>query len=437
MSSITFNSLRINTAEQFKESISEPAPNTKIYIAIGKVEPWANDAAPANANNSIATAYEVWDNMIGGKRLVGSDISHVIPRVNWAANTSFTAYDHMHDHTSNQDFYVLTSQNAVYKCISNNNGQLSTVEPSSFNVEAPISTADGYIWKFMYQISSAELLRFTTQDFIPVKTLTTDDGSLQWQVQNSAREGSIEHIEVTDPGTGYVNVSNLVISVVGDGTPVIATANIANGGIEKIIVTDAGLNYTFASVTIGGGGGFGAQARAIISPPGGHGSNPLYELNGSAVMLDARLRYGEEGVLPITNDYRQVSLIKDPIDGATSNVATIPAFSQMLVITTSGAGTYLQDEIVYQGNSLATASFKGRVVFYDEDTSKVYLINTTGTPTASRSLIGSESFTVRVLASVESPDLVKNSGQIMYLDNIVPVSRSEDQIENFKIVLKF
>lgn len=437
MSSISFNSLRINTAEQFKESISEPSPNTKIYITIGKVEPWANDAFPANANNSIATSYEVWDNMIGGKRLVGSDLSHVIPRINWTTDTVYTAYDHMHDHLSNQDYYVLTSQNAVYKCISNNNGQISTVEPTSFNTEAPISTADGYIWKFMYQISDSELLRFTTNDYIPVKTVDSDDGSLQWLVQNSARPGSIEHIEVTDPGSGYSNASNLVISIVGDGTPVIATANVVDGGIEKIIVTDAGLNHTFASVAIGGGGGFGAQARAIISPPGGHGSNPLYELQGRAVLIDVRLRYSEDGILPITNDYRQIALIKDPIDGSVSDVATVSTFSQMTVITTSGTGNYFQDEIVYQGNSLATASFKGRVVYYDEETSKVYLINTTGIPTASRSLIGSISFTVRILTSVETPSLVKNSGQVLYLDNIEPISRSEDQIENFKITLTF
>lgn len=437
MSSISFNSLRINNAEQFKESVSEPAPNTKIYLTIGRVVPWANDAEPNAANNSIATIYDIWHNMIGGKRLVGSDFAHVIPRINWEANTTYTAYDHMHDHTSNQNYYVLTSQNAVYKCIANNSGQPSTVEPTSFNTDNPVSTSDGYMWKFMYQVSDAELLRFTTDEYIPVKTLTIDDGSLQWQVQNAAREGSIEYIEVTNPGSDYSNASNLIVTISGDGTPVTATANISNGGVDRIIVTDPGISYTFASVAISGGGGSGAQARAIISPPGGHGSNPLHELQGRAILIDARLRYDEEGVLPITNDYRQITLLKDPIDISTLEVASVSAFSQMMTITSSGEGAYIQDEIVYQGNSLATASFRGRVVYYDAETNKVYLINTLGTPTASRSLIGSESFTARVLASVETPDLVKYSGQILYLDNITPVSRSEDQIENYKIIITF
>lgn len=439
MPSTSFIDLRINTAEQFKESISEPAPNTKIYLAIGKSDAWANDNDPIAANSSISTVYEVWQNMIGGKRIVGSDIMHIIPRVNWTANSTYVAYDHTNYDLFNtaNPFYVVTSQNAVYKCIANNNNSLSTVEPTSFNTDAPVTTSDGYIWKYMYTISSSELLRFTTEDYVPVKTIVHDDGSQQWDVQLNARPGSIEYIKVVSGGSGYTNSSNILVTVAGDGSPVIATANVSNGVIDNIIVTDAGLNYSFATVSINGGGGTGAQGRAIISPPSGHGANPVYELGGRDLMIDVRIRYGEEGVLPVTNDYRQIVLLKDPINRETNNVATLPAFSQMMEITTSGTGSYDQDEIVYQGSSVSAATFKGRVVWFDAATNKVYLINTTGTPTASRSLIGSESFTARVLASIEREDLTKYSGHILYVDNIEPVTRSSDQLENFKITLRF
>lgn len=432
----SYQYLGVHIAEQLKESLSEPAPNTKLYIAFGKTDPWANDAEPDEANTSIASMYEIWDNMIGGKRVVGSDVGHVIPRFNWEPNTAYTAYDHMNENIYATIFYVVTSQNAVYKCISNNNGSVSTVEPTTFNTTAPVSLSDGYSWKYMYTISGSELLKFTTQEYIPVKTLIADDGSQQWNVQNNARNGSIEHIEMVDFGSGYSNASNIIVSVTGDGSSFSAIANVSNGIVDRILVTNPGSDYTYADVAISGGGGTGAEARAIISPPGGHGSNPLYELGGRNIIINSKLRYDEEGVLPITNDYRQISLIIDPILNETNNVATIPAFSQMTVVTTSGAGTYDQDEYVYQGSSLETASFKGRVVWYDEASSKVYLINVRGDPVPARSLIGSESFTVRILTSVENEQLKRYSGLLLYSDNIKPVTRSSDQIEDYKIIIR-
>jgi hypothetical protein len=436
--SSTFINLRVNSAEKFIEQLSGVSPNTTLYLTIGKTDAWANDAAPPEANSSYSEGYNLWDNMIGGKRIVYSDLSHVIPRHDWTANTIYTECDHtnpdLFDH-DNVAFYVVNSEDSVYKCIGNNNGGQSTIEPTTFNTEFPIETADGYIWKYMYTISDSALLRYTTDDYIPVKTLLSDDGSQQWTVQNDAINGGIHNIRVLDGGEGYSNSANVLVSITGDGTSVVATASLANGAIDKITITSPGVNYTFAEVEITGGGGSGAVCEAVISPPGGHGSNPVYELGARFVIVDVRLKYSEEGYLPTTNDYRQIAIIKSPISRLTSNVATASAFSQMLVITSSGEGDFQEDEIIYQGPSLAASTFQGRVVRYDTDTNKVYLINTRGTPTASRSLVGSESFTTRILASVEQPELVKNTGSVFYIENLVPVVRSDDQIENYKTII--
>ena len=220
MSSATFIDLRINNAEQFKESVSEPTPNTNIFLVFGKTDAWANDSSPNVANSSIATKYEIWKNMIGGKRILGGDMHHVIPRHNWTTNTVYTAYDHMSDslYDANTKFYVMNSEYSVYKCIANNYGSMSINEPTSVNPDIVSITADGYLWKYMYTINDAEKLRFTTDQYIPVKTLTLDDGSLQWQVQEGASPGSIETIFVTDGGSNYTNVSNVTITISGDGS---------------------------------------------------------------------------------------------------------------------------------------------------------------------------------------------------------------------------
>jgi hypothetical protein len=118
-------------------------------------------------------------------------------------------------------------------------------------------------------------------------------------------------------------------------------------------------------------------------------------------------------------------------------VASNVAFLQAKTLTAQGSGDYIADEIVYQGTSLETAVFKGRVVSWNFATNKLLLINTVGTPVASQSLIGTTSFTVRVLAGYQEEALEKFSGKILYVDNIKPVTRSSDQIEEFKVLVKF
>jgi hypothetical protein len=183
--------------------------------------------------------------------------------------------------------------------------------------------------------------------------------------------------------------------------------------------------------------GTNAAARAIISPPGGHGSDPLYELGGKNILIDTKIRYDEEGILPATNDYRQIALLKDPYVRLTSNVASNVAFVQGLTMICDGVGNYLEDEFVYQGASLSSATFKGRVISWTANTSKIIVINTIGTPSLSQTLIGATSFTARVVNSKTEGLLEKYSGRLLYVDNIKPVTRSNDQIEDFQILIKF
>lgn len=441
MTSTIFTDLKVNNAEQFVESISEPA-NTKVYLCYGKTDAWANEASPAMANSSIGTVYEVWSNMIGGKRILGGDLRHVIPRKNWTTGTVYNAYDHTTPNLfdANNNFYVMTSNYDVYKCIANNYGATSISEPSAINPASTTVTADSYVWKYMYTISDAEKLRFLTETYMPVKTLVTDDGSLQFQVQDQATPGSIDSIVVTSGGINYTNASVLTVTVTGDGAACIGTAtvNTATNTVSSIVVTEPGQGYTYADVTITGGAGSGAQARAVIGPPGGHGSDPLYELGGKNVMINGRIKYDESGVLPVTNDYRQISLVKDPDNyGSTGNVSSALAILQATTVTCDGTGDFIADEFVYQGTNLATATFSGRVLSWNSTTSQLLLINIKGSPTSSQSIIGSSSFTSRVVTAVSPGDLRSQSGRLLYVDNIVPVTRSSDQIESYQILVKF
>lgn len=433
--------LRIYNAEQFKKSVSDVGP-TNIYLTFGRQRPWANDSAPPQANSSVESTIDIWNNMIGAKLISGGDIRHGIPRNNWTANTSYSIYDHRLDSTTlfSRQFYVLTSQWGVYKCLSNSNGGISTVEPTQIFTNTAVEESDGYVWKYMYTLSAEERLRFLTSAYMPVKTVPLDNNTLQWQVQDDAVDGAIEAVIVESGGSGYSDANTITVTISGDGlgATAIPRINSTTNTISTIAITSPGSGYTYATVEISDiNGGTDASAVAMISPPGGHGSDALHELGGSYLILNPRLRTDEGGVLPIDNEFRQIAIIQDPLEHGTSNIATNSAYNQTLRLTVSESSTnYIQDEIVYQGGSLATATFTGVVETFDTTNNIVSVTNTTGTVT-SDVLIGANTVTSRFVESVTVPGLESYTGILLYTDNIVPITRAADQTEDFKICIRF
>lgn len=440
MPSKVLNNFKIYTAEQIKYFLSN-GNDSKIYFAIGKVEPWSNVDAPDSVYSSTDQEYEVWSNMIGAKKLTSSDLQHAIPINLWETDTVYFQYDFENEDTfdSNNQFYITTSEYKVYKCLSNNQGALSTIEPSSINTTTPIQTADGYIWKYMYSIAGSDILKFTTTDYVPVKKITIDDGSLQWQVQDNAVDGALEVIDVTDGGSGYVNSNTVTITISGDGTgaTAIANVNVSSQTVSSIVVTNAGTGYTFANVTVtDSGSGNGAIARAMIGPFGGHGSNPVYELNGRNLMVYARLNFDEDGILPTENQYHQISIIKDPIKYGTSNVSSNSVVAQYYVLNVTGEGDYTEDEFVYQGTSPTNYTFKARVMRWDSANSKIYTINNIGNP-GTATLYGVTSGSGLFVNNITEPELNDHSGLILYVNNIKEITRASNQQETFQILMKF
>lgn len=441
MASVYSENLRVYNAQQFKLSLVDPDP-TNIYLTFGRVAPWANDLAPPQANSSVDTFNSVWANMIAAKQISGNDVRHAIPRYDWVANTSFVAYDHCLSqdlYAPNTKFYVLTSDWNVYKCLSNNNGGLSTVMPTQIQTNISIEEADGYIWKYMYTLTNEERIRFMTDSYIPVQTLDRDNNSLQWRVQDDAIDGAIEAITITNGGSGYSNANSVIVQITGNGTAAeaIARVNTTSQTVTSIVMTNKGYGYTNAIVSITDSNGSGANARAIISPTGGHGKDPLRELGGSYLILNPRIKSNEDGLIPVQNDFREIAIIQDPVEATTGNTASGRVYSQVMIVTvTSGSEDYDLDETVYQGGSLATATFTGVVTNWDATNQQLMLTNTVGTPTFNP-LVGNNSTTSRYVDSITDKDLVDRSGHLLYVDYIQPITRSIDQTEDYKIVLKF
>ena len=153
--------------------------------------------------------------MMSLKKVQTSDVSHVITRFDWANNQFYYQYDDNSEELFGRRFYTYTTDNNVYKCIDNNRGANSTVMPTGTGTSI-INTADGYRWKYMYTIDGGEITKFRTADYLPVKTLTANNGSSQWTVQQNAKtsgNGAIFHIKLLANGTGYLHTTNTFSAV--------------------------------------------------------------------------------------------------------------------------------------------------------------------------------------------------------------------------------
>jgi len=463
MAAIITNKFRIHNAAQFKEGFSEAAP-TQMYLFIGRSQPWTSDASPDTPVDTVESEYFNYDDMIAMKRIQASDVSHSILRRDWTSGKYYDIYRHNYDGSAGQgvdidagtsttraslfdaNFFVITDEYNVYKCMDNRNASnvvaASTVKPTGTSTTA-FTTADGYVWKYMYSISAADVLKFVSTDFIPVKTLDTNPGSTdsyynQWLVQAAAVSGAIGNIIVTNGGTGYTSAPTVTIA--GDGTGATATATFSGGAVTAINITAAGTGYTYVTVSLSGGAGTGAAATAIVAPKGGHGSDPVEELGGFYVIMNVRLEYADgSGDFPVDNDYRRIGIIKDPLLYGTTNLATTSTLraTKTLTLQAGVTGTFTVDEIITQATTGAT----GRIVSYDSTNRIIYYIKQQGVQnniafTTGNNVTGAGSSAVGNVSALGNPEVAIDSGDIIYYENRRPINRASDQLEDIKIVVE-
>jgi hypothetical protein len=201
---------RLHTARQLAESIDEPA-NTAYYIFFGNHLPYANASNIPQPNDSIQDVYiDVYRNMIYGKRVTNDDVKLMIPRNNYVSNKPYNMYEATLGEANieffDSNYYAVVNADAyyhVFKCLDNNQGANSTIQPEFSEVDAQdevYQTSDGYVWKYMYTADSATEAKFATTEYFPVVSNT--------QVSVAAKDGLINVIKVNSAGRGYDNYCN-------------------------------------------------------------------------------------------------------------------------------------------------------------------------------------------------------------------------------------
>jgi hypothetical protein len=425
-------------------------PTGTLYAFLSKVDPWSDDANPQQPTQDQQYIKSVFKNIFFVKKITSGDSSPVIERRDWSANTVYDYYQDDVDMFEVDDngfqvlhFYVKNRYDQVFKCLWNANGALSTIEPffqpGNYGTDNIFQGSDGYKWKYMITIASGDKVKFMDSTWIPIPVGSYTPNPVQANpgTGNVAGSGDIEVINVISQGTGYTS-TNTTITITGDGTGATAQPKVVNGSIVDVEVTNPGANYTFYNITVNGSGS-GAVLDSAVSPIGGHGFDCVSELGCRRIMYSVEFNGTENGLLPIDIDYRQIGLLVNPMSQQTApgpaNLSTYNTTTQLTVA--SGIGSYISDEVVYQGSTLDTATFSATVLSFDPASDVVQLINIVGTPTLNATLYGNTSKNARTLLGVSESDFIPFSGYLLYIENRSGVQRSFDGIEQFKYILAY
>ena len=273
MPAIVTNKFRLHNAKQFIEGFDEDSGftsfantaagdtslETNMYLFIGKVDPWTDDINPPTPTDSVSnTEFSHWRDMIAAKKIGAADVTHVTNRYNWANNTAYFAYTHANNALFSQQFYVLTDEYNVYKCLANNlSGGNSTVKPTG-NSTSILATADGYKWKFMYTISAASALKFVTNSYMPTQQVRAANGAMvaesqenekQRNVELACVDGAVDVINKTANGSGY----HIFSSTLGDASHTTSSVVLSTGAATNDIYNDCSIHFTSGAANNTGG----------------------------------------------------------------------------------------------------------------------------------------------------------------------------------------
>jgi len=398
------------------------------------------------------------------------------------------------------NYYVMNSQYKVYICIQNGSSGINTTgnasqdEPTFTDLEPSKAgeSGDGYIWKYLFTVTPSDIIKFDSTEYITVPS--NWDSSTDAQIQavrengdSTVNQNQIKTVYIDKQGANYSNGLGQELNILGDGTSGKVVVDVENGKITNTTVSVGGKGYSYGMVDLGPINGSASATPAklipIIPPSRGHGYDLYKELGTDKVLLYARFDDSSRD-FPIDTKFSQVGIIKNPTSIGSTSTFTGSQFSSTYALKFSSVtGVPLIGEKIVQtvSNGLAVgwvASYDSetKVLKYIQDRSLYYNQTTfdetdyVGVSTSAKTLpfssssnpvTGSSSGFIGAIDTgfigvstnpsgtkvinlginftngVASPEINKNSGEIIYLDNRPLITRNTRQKEDIKIILEF
>lgn len=350
------NQARTELARSFYRDIANE--NDFFYFYVARTQVWSDEESVETPVDSISYINESRKNILMMRRITSADVVLMANRYDWAAGEVYDHYDNklgeLIDPTNPEGevytaasgatslreakFYVLTDEYNVYKCLDNANNSPSTEQPTGTDTST-FQTSDGYIWKFLFRVETADRVKFLTPEYIPVRKMS-GVGIPLYDVN-----GRIDDIVITDGGSGYTSSPTVIIH--GDGTGAVASAMLSGDSVSSITIDHAGSGYTFAYITFESSSGDGATADVILG--GLDSSTPQQDVESAAIggTLD-RIDIISSGVDYINGDI--IVSIEGDGSGAEA-IATSNDNGEIISITVTSPGSgYTYANVVISNN---------------------------------------------------------------------------------------
>jgi hypothetical protein len=397
------------------------------------------------------------------------------------------------------NYYVMNSDYSVYICIDNGSSGINTLgnnsldEPKFTDVDPSKAglSEDGYIWKYLFTVSPSDIIKFDSTDYIAIPSnwefsTNTQIQAVRENADSDINNNQIKKVYIENPGSGYTPGTH-ELNIIGDGTggKVVVEVDDVSTSITSVIVSSGGKGYTFALVDLGSispsSGGVAAKLIPIIPPSKGHGFDIYKELGADRVLLYTRFDDSNKD-FPTDTKFSQIGIIKNPKTLGSGVTFTDGEFSSLSAIKfSSTTGSIVVGDVIRQNT--ATGLARGYVASYDTETKvlkyyqdrSLYLnpfdydetdyigISTSGklinfesttTPVTTvggfsgiidtsyvgiTTVIGTKLINLGTQFSngLAYPEINKNTGELIYIDNRPLVSRNPRQKEDIKIILEF
>ena len=522
MAAIITDQLRILNAKSFIAGVTSSV--NSYYAFVGLCNPEAikdnwDDSPPAPTDN-LDSHNDYWDTIIGMKKITNEDVKQVVRKVTWSTGHTYDYYRPDYSisnvpknsngvslYTAN--FYVVNNDYRVYVCLQNGTtpetpeGKPSLDEPTFTDLEprSAGTSGDGYIWKYLYTIKPAELIKFDSTEYMPVPK-DWETSAEHVGVRDNAIDGGIKVVVVKDRGAGIgtANRTYLRVPIKGDGEDAECTVVInSDQAIDTVTVSNEGKGYTYGNVDLTAGSVPTPDAwptlDVIASPQGGHGKDIYRELGATNVLMYARIENDQENPDFITgNQIARIGIIENPKAYGSSANLTLDKASAAYAMRLTGTGyssaVFDPDSFITQtvGTGLTAV---GKVINYDQVTGVLKywqdksmagftsttavavgvattnpqygynmtrfttgisgsdgtfaIVGTTSGLTISTSFSGLSTqinnktyyLGQNFTQGLSNPEVTKYSGDIIYLDNRPAIKRSSNQKEDIKVILQF
>ena len=275
-------------------------------------------------------------------------------------------------------------------------------------------------------------------------------------------------VEGTPLADGVLNGSTFTIVptcvIKGDGTGAKALPNVINGNISSLLILEQGSGYTNVTASITDPTfdfdpedpisiDVRAILRPVLSPKGGHGWNMIDEMHCRHILLYGYITEANNNRIGATNTYSHRGVIKNPeFWSASANSANTPTvFDNRIAITTDQFAFATVDALLTQVDSDNNVTFAGKVHEVDATSNTVYLSSYMGPYQNIADSDTSFDNTVKLVnpqgqrITINSPqanntimsDYVQRSGEVYFMEDFVPLARTETSREEYKLVLEF